>query len=91
MPEVVEKLEKARTLLADVGVDLAYEIPSIVVIGDQSTGKSSLLSKLTDLQLLVGDGTVTRAPLKIFIRPGTEHKATLKYRLCLPDHSNKHE
>ncbi|WIA34804.1 hypothetical protein OEZ86_013105 [Tetradesmus obliquus] len=87
VPRVVEELEKARTVLADVGFDLAKRIPSIVVIGDQSTGKSSLLSALTGLQLLTGDDTVTRAPLKIFIRPGTEHKATLHYRLLKQDGS----
>jgi ABC-type phosphate/phosphonate transport system ATPase subunit len=84
VPEIVEKLEQARTALADVNVDLADHIPSIVVIGDQSTGKSSLLSALTGLQLPTGDNTVTRAPLKIFIRPGKEHKATLQYRLRKP-------
>lgn len=88
VPKVVEKLEQARTLLRDAGLDLASYIPSIVVIGDQSTGKSSLLSALTGLQLPTGNDTVTRAPLKIFIRPGIERRAKLRYRLRTFDGSH---
>jgi hypothetical protein len=81
VPKVVVQLERARTELADVGVDLADHIPSIVVVGDQSTGKSSLLSALTDLKLPDGNATITRAPLKILIRPGEEKCAKLRYKL----------
>jgi ABC-type phosphate/phosphonate transport system ATPase subunit len=82
---VVARLEQARTALADVGVDLANHIPSIAVVGDQSTGKSSLLSALTNLRLPEGNGTCTRAPLKILIRPGIEHSVKLRYKLRTTD------
>jgi hypothetical protein len=41
--------------------------PSIVVVGMQSAGKSSLLTALTGVQLPKGVGTVTRAPLRITV------------------------
>lgn len=82
---VLEELEKPRTVPAYSGVDLAGAMPTIVMIGDQGSGKSSLLSALTGLQLPVGRGAVTRAAIKIFIRPGTEHKAVVQYPVCLPD------
>jgi GTP-binding protein EngB required for normal cell division len=86
---VVAELEQARNVLAEVGVELADHIPSIVVVGDQSTGKSSLLSALTNLRLPDGNATCTRAPLKILIRPcakpGEEHSATLRYKLRTDD------
>ena len=45
-----------------IGVDEDFEIPQIAVIGDQSSGKSSLLNSLTGIPFPRGTGLVTRCP-----------------------------
>lgn len=44
------------------------EIPKIVVVGDQSAGKSSVLESITGIKLPRGSGTVTKCPIVIQIR-----------------------
>jgi interferon-induced GTP-binding protein Mx1 len=48
-----------------IGVDQEFEIPQIAVIGDQSSGKSSLLNSLTGIPFPRGTGLVTRCPTVI--------------------------
>lgn len=45
------------------------ETPSIVVIGDQSTGKTSVLESISGVQLPRGQGVVTRCPLTLSLQP----------------------
>lgn len=45
-----------------IGVDQDFEIPQIAVIGDQSSGKSSVLNSLTGIPFPRGTGLVTRCP-----------------------------
>jgi interferon-induced GTP-binding protein Mx1 len=42
-----------------------FDFPRIVVIGDQSAGKSSVLEAISGVQLLRGTGVVTRAPIEL--------------------------
>ena len=48
--------------IRSVGVDDDFGIPQIAVIGDQSSGKSSLLNSLTGIPFPRGAGLVTRCP-----------------------------
>ena len=64
-----DRNDKIRQLL---GHDLEHMVPSIVVVGNQSTGKSSLLERLSGLQLPQGDGTVTRMPVALRMRQPSE-------------------
>ena len=41
----------------------SFTIPQVVVVGDQSVGKSSLLELLSGFQLPAGTGIVTRCPI----------------------------
>ncbi|KAK1379717.1 hypothetical protein POM88_026461 [Heracleum sosnowskyi] len=41
------------------------QLPTIVVVGDQSSGKSSVLESLAGISLPRGDGICTRVPLVI--------------------------
>ena len=43
-------------------------IPTIVVIGDQSHGKSSVLENIARINLPKGTGCVTKAPLELKLR-----------------------
>lgn len=52
--------------LRDIGLDQHIQLPRIVVLGSQSSGKSSLLESIVGLDFLPrGDGLVTRRPLEM--------------------------
>ncbi|ETO30185.1 dynamin [Reticulomyxa filosa] len=56
-------------------LDKDLKIPSIVVIGDQSHGKSSLLELISGIELPKGEGMVTRVPLELRLRNIDEKKS----------------
>ncbi|KAF1391317.1 hypothetical protein PFLUV_G00040870 [Perca fluviatilis] len=51
--------------LRSLGVDDDLSLPAIAVIGDQSSGKSSVLEALSGVALPRGSGIVTRCPLEL--------------------------
>ncbi|KAF4674614.1 hypothetical protein FOL47_009005 [Perkinsus chesapeaki] len=52
--------------LRDVGLQKIINLPRIVVVGTQSSGKSSVLESIVGLDFLPrGDGVVTRRPLEL--------------------------
>ncbi|XP_019214275.1 interferon-induced GTP-binding protein Mx-like isoform X2 [Oreochromis niloticus] len=63
--------EKVRPLidlidsLRSLGVEKDLALPAIAVIGDQSSGKSSVLEALSGVALPRGGGIVTRCPLEL--------------------------
>ncbi|CAI7924733.1 unnamed protein product [Closterium sp. NIES-54] len=57
---MLDAIDKLRVLgLKEEGI----ELPTIVVVGDQSSGKSSVLENLSGINLPRGKGIVTRVPL----------------------------
>uniref|UniRef100_A0A8C1VKB9 Uncharacterized protein n=1 Tax=Cyprinus carpio TaxID=7962 RepID=A0A8C1VKB9_CYPCA len=54
--------------LRSVGIQKDLALPTIVVIGDQSSGKSSVLEALSGIALPRGSGIVTRCPLELRLR-----------------------
>ncbi|KAK7162219.1 hypothetical protein R3I94_004769 [Phoxinus phoxinus] len=61
--------------LRSLGVEKDLALPAIVVIGDQSSGKSSILEALSGVALPRGSGIVTRCPLELkMIRTKGEDK-----------------
>jgi dynamin 1-like protein len=59
--KVVNKIQDSFTL---VGVSSPIDLPQIVVIGSQSSGKSSVLENVVGKDFLPrGTGIVTRRPL----------------------------
>lgn len=71
----LDAIDKVRHHLT--GVDI--ELPAIVVVGDQSSGKSSVLESLSGIALPRGGNLVTRCPLELALRRGREESATLSY------------
>ena len=58
------------------GSDVKLDLPQIVVIGDQSSGKSSLLSSLFDIPFPENTGTTTRCPIIVYTKnKNTETKS----------------
>ncbi|XP_075398387.1 interferon-induced GTP-binding protein Mx1 [Tenrec ecaudatus] len=54
--------------LRALGVDKDLPLPAIAVIGDQSSGKSSVLEALSGVALPRGSGIVTRCPLVLKLK-----------------------
>ncbi|XP_018584097.2 interferon-induced GTP-binding protein Mx-like isoform X2 [Scleropages formosus] len=66
-----------------IGVEKDLALPAIAVIGDQSSGKSSVLEALSGVALPRGSGIVTRCPLELKlkkIKKGRKWTATIYYR-----------
>ncbi|KAK9952344.1 hypothetical protein ABG768_018189 [Culter alburnus] len=69
--------------LRSVGIQKDLALPTIAVIGDQSSGKSSVLEALSGVALPRGSGIVTRCPLELRLKKvtgGVKWKAVLSYR-----------
>ncbi|KFY67375.1 hypothetical protein V496_01566 [Pseudogymnoascus sp. VKM F-4515 (FW-2607)] len=66
--------------LRDLGVSEDISLPQLVVVGDQSSGKSSLLEGLTDLNFPIASDLCTRHATQIVLHrtPETSVKRTLK-------------
>ena len=71
----LDAIDKVRHHLT--GVDI--ELPAIVVVGDQSSGKSSVLESLSGIGLPRGGNLVTRCPLELALRRGPVESAVLSY------------
>ncbi|XP_062406578.1 interferon-induced GTP-binding protein Mx2-like isoform X2 [Sardina pilchardus] len=66
-----------------MGIDQDLPLPAITVIGDQSSGKSSVLEALSGVALPRGSGIVTRCPLMLKLRKlkgGMQWKAIISYK-----------
>ncbi|XP_069492145.1 interferon-induced GTP-binding protein Mx3-like isoform X2 [Ambystoma mexicanum] len=69
--------------LRALGVEKDLALPAIAVIGDQSSGKSSVLEALSGVTLPRGSGIVTRCPLELKLKkvePGTEWHGKISYK-----------
>uniref|UniRef100_A0A3B5MF04 Interferon-induced GTP-binding protein Mx n=1 Tax=Xiphophorus couchianus TaxID=32473 RepID=A0A3B5MF04_9TELE len=58
--------------LRSLGVEKDLALPAIAVIGDQSSGKSSVLEALSGVALPRGSGIVTRCPLELKMKKRNE-------------------
>jgi hypothetical protein len=56
--------------LSDCGLDEYVKLPKITVIGDQSSGKSSLIEAISQIKLPRDDGRRTECPMEIRLRTG---------------------
>ncbi|XP_063069872.1 interferon-induced GTP-binding protein Mx-like [Engraulis encrasicolus] len=69
--------------LRSLGVEQDLALPAIAVIGDQSSGKSSVLEALSGVALPRGTGIVTRCPLVLKLKRvsnGTAWSGVLSYQ-----------
>ncbi|XP_071210496.1 interferon-induced GTP-binding protein Mx2-like [Salvelinus alpinus] len=66
--QLAEKVRPFIDLIDDmrsIGIDKELPLPAIAVVGDQSSGKSSVLESLSGVALPRGTGIVTRCPLQL--------------------------
>ncbi|KAM6285129.1 interferon-induced GTP-binding protein Mx-like isoform 2-T4 [Spheniscus humboldti] len=81
-----EKIRPCIDLIDSIrglGIEKDLSLPAIAVIGDQSSGKSSVLEALSGVALPRGNGIVTRCPLELKLKriPATQGwKGKICYR-----------
>ncbi|KAG1145494.1 hypothetical protein G6F37_001520 [Rhizopus arrhizus] len=64
MTDLIELMNKLQTVAASVGAENSLDLPLIIVVGSQSSGKSSVLETFVQRDFLPrGSGIVTRRPL----------------------------
>ena len=68
--------------LRALGIQREISIPQIAVMGDQSSGKSSVLESITKIPFPRGIGLVTRCATQISMRtaPGSQWRAEISVR-----------
>ncbi|ATY63961.1 Dynamin family [Cordyceps militaris] len=78
--------------LQQLGVSHDVQLPELVMVGDQSAGKSSLMSGLAQLDLPRSEGTCTRCPLHIRVSMSPEWSCRVwlrkDYTYCPPTDGN---
>jgi interferon-induced GTP-binding protein Mx1 len=73
---LMNKIDEVRRLLGSSNVDIDF--PNVVVVGNPSSGKTTLLEALSLVELPKGNGIVTRCPLVLRLRKSDARKL---YRL----------
>ncbi|KAG2426403.1 hypothetical protein HYH02_014830 [Chlamydomonas schloesseri] len=66
--KVAACLLHAANQLRGIGVDSYLKVPALVIAGDQSSGKSSVVEALAGVSLPRSDGTCTRCPTEVRMR-----------------------
>jgi GTP-binding protein EngB required for normal cell division len=68
----LKEINDALGTLQTLGIQHVASLPEIVLVGDQSAGKSSLMSALAGLNLPQSQGTCTRCPIHIRLSRAAE-------------------
>jgi GTPase SAR1 family protein len=74
------------------GVNRYVSLPQLIVCGDQSSGKSSVLEAISGVQFPVNDGLCTRFTTEVILRRATKSLATVKLipsKDASPSHKEK--
>ncbi|KAK3675827.1 hypothetical protein LTR78_004468 [Recurvomyces mirabilis] len=74
--ELLEAIDKLR----NENIDAEVSIPQIVVCGDQSSGKSSVLEAIADVSFPIGINTVTRFATEIILRRAQDECVSVSLR-----------
>lgn len=69
---MMDKIDQVRSMLSG-GIE-GVTFPTVVVVGDQSSGKSTLLEALSLVELPKRNGIVTRCPLVLRLRKSNKRK-----------------
>ncbi|KAK4156572.1 P-loop containing nucleoside triphosphate hydrolase protein [Chaetomidium leptoderma] len=88
-----QKLKDINDALGELqarGIQHVASLPELVLVGDQSSGKSSLMSAIAGLSVPRSSGTCTRCPIHIRVSRADEWSCRVflkqDYDFCPPDH-----
>ncbi|KAG8163019.1 hypothetical protein KVR01_007497 [Diaporthe batatas] len=76
--------------LSSLGVGRIVNLPQIIVVGDQSSGKSSVLEAISHVHFPVHGGVCTRFATELVLRPGNPRSVTASVQFAdatRPTHS----
>ncbi|GAW11971.1 hypothetical protein ANO14919_013250 [Xylariales sp. No.14919] len=80
-PEAIEQLSGERKALLDAiddlrkhGIGRFVDLPQIIVVGDQSSGKSSVLEAISRVRFPMRNGLCTRFPIELVLRTDSQTK-----------------
>ena len=76
--EGYERYRELMDKLAEDNVDKYVDLPTIAVMGDTSSGKSSLLSNISLIELPSSNEITTRCPIRLKMKCSQKIKATVK-------------
>ena len=65
---ILDVFDKAREILGNKMIENEIAIPTTVVIGDQSSGKSSVMESICKINLPKGEDMVTKCPIVLQLR-----------------------
>lgn len=71
---LLDTIDQLREVL---GREEGISLPSLAVIGKQSAGKSTLLERLSGIQLPQGEGMVTRCPMVMRLRSSPQPRVRM--------------
>jgi GTPase SAR1 family protein len=92
--ETLQGNEDYRTFIDQlwaINVDKYIELPTVAVMGDTSSGKSSLLSMLSEIELPSSDQLTTRCPIQLNMTYKEERSATVEVIWKDEDYSDEDE
>jgi GTPase SAR1 family protein len=72
-----EELLNVIDHLRALGISRYIDLPQLIVCGDQSSGKSSVLEAISGLKFPTKDGLCTRFATELILRRGLENKVTI--------------
>jgi GTP-binding protein EngB required for normal cell division len=75
--QLIQLVNQLRIL----GAQLELDLPTIVVSGNQSVGKSSIIEAISGIVLPKSEGTCTRCPIEIRMSSGGSFSCTIKMRI----------
>ncbi|KAL2130143.1 hypothetical protein VTI74DRAFT_6832 [Chaetomium olivicolor] len=91
--DIGQKLKDINDALGELqarGIQHVASLPELVLVGDQSSGKSSLMSAIAGLSLPRSSGTCTRCPIHIRVSRAEEWSCRVflkdDYEFCPPGH-----
>ncbi|KAL8155603.1 hypothetical protein AgCh_000843 [Apium graveolens] len=76
---LLDAIDKLRNLKV---MQEGIQLPTIVVVGDQSSGKSSVLESLAGISLPRGQGICTRVPLIMRLHHHSKDESELHLEYC---------
>ena len=88
--KLLDDIDKLRSH----GISRFVSLPQIIVVGDQSSGKSSVLEAISGVAFPTSDGLCTRFATEVILRRSKDEKASVRIRpssTCAPERRAKLE
>ncbi|KAN0110907.1 P-loop containing nucleoside triphosphate hydrolase protein [Hyaloscypha variabilis] len=75
--------------LRPLGVNRVIHIPQLIVVGEQNSGKSSVLESISGVQFAVSHNLCTRFPIELALRKSKDEKTTITASIIPGKHVKK--